>query len=354
MGNTFCKGDKIDDEKLAIHKAIEADIRLDKKRERKRLKILLLGSADSGKSTLNKQMRIIHNNGFNETEALNYSFMIKQNVIDSLHHHALAIKKFDFDIPGQENELYQDFLKNHSALGDADDDEQKQKVDLFMSFTIFKKLYSEKHQFYVPDNTGYLLENIERITGHHYTPTPQDIVQARASTLGVHEIAFDFKNFTIRLIDVGGQKSERRKWLHSFEGVTAVLFITSLCGFDQVLEEDPSINRLDDSLELFKNILNNQFLMKSNVILFMNKTDLFTKKLEFVQLHDYHPMYTGKNEFKPCSEYIEQLFLRDIPSEGRQVYSHFTNATDTENINVMFAAACDIILQNNLSQAGMQ
>uniref|UniRef100_A0A0N4ZP71 Guanine nucleotide-binding protein alpha-2 subunit n=1 Tax=Parastrongyloides trichosuri TaxID=131310 RepID=A0A0N4ZP71_PARTI len=354
MGASLCKGDKVEDEKLAVHQAIEADIKIEKQKERKRLKILLLGSGDSGKSTIAKQMRIIHSTGFNDTEALNYSFMIKHNVITSLHYYALAILNNNIDVTNDENDLFNQFLRNPNKLADEDDADQISLIKKFMNFKCFKEVDKLSGTFYSPDNTDYLFSNINRILAPGYIPTAQDIVQVRAATTGVHEIRFDFKNFTIRLIDVGGQKTERRKWIHSFEGVTAILFVVSLAGFDQTLEEDDQINRLEDSVELFYSIWSNEFLLKSNIILFMNKKDLFEKKLHKVKFKDFYNGYTGENNFEECSKYIENMFLKDIPPKGRQVYSHFTNATDTENINLMFAAACDIILQNNLSQAGMQ
>ena len=40
------------------------------------------------------------------------------------------------------------------------------------------------------------------------------------------------------MIDVGGQKSERRKWIHCFQDVTAILFLVSLSGYDQCLVEE--------------------------------------------------------------------------------------------------------------------
>lgn len=41
----------------------------------------------------------------------------------------------------------------------------------------------------------------------------------------------------LHMIDVGGQRCERRKWIHCFEGVTAILFLVSLSGYDQSLVE---------------------------------------------------------------------------------------------------------------------
>jgi len=40
------------------------------------------------------------------------------------------------------------------------------------------------------------------------------------------------------MFDVGGQRSERKKWIHCFEGVTAIIFCVALSDYDLVLAED--------------------------------------------------------------------------------------------------------------------
>jgi len=44
-----------------------------------------------------------------------------------------------------------------------------------------------------------------------------------------------------RLFDVGGQRSERRKWIQCFDDIRALLFVAALSGYDMTLIEDPSI-----------------------------------------------------------------------------------------------------------------
>ena len=44
--------------------------------------------------------------------------------------------------------------------------------------------------------------------------------------------------YTVRLFDVGGQRSERKKWIHCFEDVTAIIFCVAMSEYDQVLHED--------------------------------------------------------------------------------------------------------------------
>ena len=52
------------------------------------------------------------------------------------------------------------------------------------------------------------------------------------------------------MFDVGGQRSERKKWIHCFEGVTAIIFCVALSGYDLVLAEDEEMNRSDSLVNL--------------------------------------------------------------------------------------------------------
>ena len=69
-------------------------------------------------------------------------------------------------------------------------------------------------------------------------PTEQDILRTRVKTTGIVEVHFSFKNLNFKLFDVGGQRSERKKWIHCFEDVTAIIFCVAMSEYDQVLHED--------------------------------------------------------------------------------------------------------------------
>jgi guanine nucleotide-binding protein G(i) subunit alpha len=51
---------------------------------------------------------------------------------------------------------------------------------------------------------------------------------------------------SIHMVDVGGQRSERKKWIHNFESVTSIIFCTALSEYDQVLLEEK--NQVCDSI----------------------------------------------------------------------------------------------------------
>jgi len=107
----------------------------------------------------------------------------------------------------------------------------------------------------------------------------------------VHNLIFFC--FSSRMFDVGGQRSERKKWIHCFEGVTAIIFCVALSGYDLVLAEDEEMNRMIESMKLFDSICNNKWFVETSIILFLNKKDLFEEKIAKSPLTICFPEYTG-------------------------------------------------------------
>lgn len=124
-------------------------------------------------------------------------------------------------------------------------------------------------------------------------PSDQDVLRMRVKTIGITETKLDVGSLTYRMVDVGGQRSERKKWIHCFEDVTAIIFMVAISEYDQVLFEDESVNRMTESLTLFQSICNMEWFSKTSIILFMNKTDVFKKKLKSNPLRLYFPKYKG-------------------------------------------------------------
>ena len=81
-----------------ISKEIEKDLRRNKKARRKEIKLLLLGTGESGKSTFIKQMRIIHGDGFQESERVNMRHLVYQNVITSMQTMVRFAQKCNYDL----------------------------------------------------------------------------------------------------------------------------------------------------------------------------------------------------------------------------------------------------------------
>lgn len=124
------------------------------------------------------------------------------------------------------------------------------------------------------------------------------------------------------MFDVGGQRSERKKWIHCFENVTSIIFCVALSEYDQVLLEESSQvrcpdrkpcgeganvchqNRMMESLVLFDSVVNSRWFMRTSIILFLNKVDLFKAKLARSPLGNYFPDYSGGNDVNRAAKYL--------------------------------------------------
>ena len=141
-------------------------------------------------------------------------------------------------------------------------------------------------RYHLNESAAYFFDNIDRFTVDDYVPTYQDVLRARVRTTGIQEAVFQFDDVRLRMLDVGGQRSERRKWIHCFDSVTCVLFISALSEYDQTLREGKE-NRMLESLALFDDICNSHWFEKTAFILFLNKTDLFKEKIATKDMKDY-------------------------------------------------------------------
>lgn len=155
--------------------------------------------------------------------------------------------------------------------------------------------YNRRREFQLSESAKYFLDELDRIVEPEFLPTDQDIVRTRVPTSGVHEYLFNLQNIAYKMVDVGGQRSERRKWIHCFENVTSIIFLAALSEYDQVLaESNKSENRMEESKGLFQNIMLYPWFQNVSAILFLNKNDVLEEKIKTSDLADYFPEFDGK------------------------------------------------------------
>ncbi|CAH0553486.1 unnamed protein product [Brassicogethes aeneus] len=346
-----CQSDEAREQKR-INAEIEKQLRRDKRDARRELKLLLLGTGESGKSTFIKQMRIIHGAGYSDEDKKGFIKLVYQNIFmamqsmikgmemlkilychSSCQEKAELIKSIDYETVTTFEAQYVEAIK-----------------DLWNDDGI-KECYDRRREYQLTDSAKYYLSDLDRIRAPDYLPTEQDILRARAPTTGIIEYPFDLDSIIFRMVDVGGQRSERRKWIHCFENVTSIIFLVALSEYDQILFESENENRMEESKALFKTIITYPWFQHSSVILFLNKKDLLEEKIMYSHLVDYFPEFDGaQRDAIAAREFILRMFVDLNPDSEKIIYSHFTCATDTENIKFVFAAVKDTILQSNLRE----
>ncbi|GIX77585.1 guanine nucleotide-binding protein G(i) subunit alpha [Caerostris extrusa] len=252
------------------------------------------GAGESGKSTIAKQMKIIHEDGYSKEECLQYRPVVHSNTIQSLMAiiKGMGQLKIDFADPARKEDSRQLF----TIAGASQDGELNPEMAAIMKRLWHDRglqvCFSRSREYLLNDSAAYYLNALDRISQPNYIPSQQDVLRTRVKTTGIVETHFTFKGLHFKMFDVGGQRSERKKWIHCFEGVTAIIFCVALSGYDLVLAEDEEMNRMTESIRLFDSICNNKWFVETSIILFLNKKDLFEEKITKSPLTICFPEYT--------------------------------------------------------------
>ncbi|KAI8141026.1 guanine nucleotide binding protein, alpha subunit [Fennellomyces sp. T-0311] len=339
----------------ARNEEIENQIKRDKLNLRNEVKMLLLGAGESGKSTILKQMKLIHDDGYSLDEREAFKEIIFSNTVQSMRVILEAMDDMGVSFTNSENQKHATVILEMPPQIERDSlpPEVTQAVRILWKDPNLQNVFDRSREYQLNDSAKYYFDSVDRIGDPSYVPTDQDVLRSRVKTTGITETTFVIGDLTYRMFDVGGQRSERKKWIHCFESVTAIIFLVAISEYDQVLIEDETVNRMQEALTLFDSICNSRWFVKTSIILFLNKIDIFKEKLPKHPLVESFPDYKGPNDYDSSSEYILNRFVSLNQSDTKQIYTHFTCATDTKQIKFVMAAVNDIIIQNNLRDVGL-
>mmetsp|Transcript_9383 Transcript_9383/g.16437 ORF Transcript_9383/g.16437 Transcript_9383/m.16437 type:complete len:373 (+) Transcript_9383:307-1425(+) len=367
-----CAGSSMSPEQKAERekaKQMDQKLQQDKQYDEQLIKLLLLGAGESGKSTIFKQMRILYGEGFGDESRLQTAPVIISNLIGGTR---TVLENCDrLDHP-----LTSDAAKEAAKTvnDQADDtilsDTTAAAIKTLWEDEDFQATFRERAKFQLFDCYGDFAKSVSKKYpdwgGPNWMPSVDDVMKARVRTSGIVEEKYVIDGVNFRMYDVGGQRNERKKWIHCFDGVTAIIFVGAISEYDQVLYEDKTQNRLVEAIELFDEICNSKWFVETSIILFLNKRDLFEDKF----VRDRIPLnITGLPAFdswepidwdnttpeaacEKAHAWILEQFMMQRKNPDKEVYSHITCATDTNNVGTVFNACKDIILKANLKGSG--
>ncbi|KAI0314443.1 G-alpha-domain-containing protein [Amylostereum chailletii] len=218
-----------------------------------------------------------------------------------------------------------------------------------------------KRRMQLEESPGFFLNDVDRIVRRDYEPSDDDVVRARLRTLGVQEYSFTFEKGREAgrewiMYDVGGARSCRSAWYPYFMDVNAIIFLAPISVFDEPLEEDPSVNRLEDTYMLWKAVVSSKLLTKVQLILFLNKCDLLERKLDRgISIAHYVPTYGDRpNDMPTAAKYFRRQF-RDIMRKHspvqRPFFSYLTTAIDTQATAHTLATVREGLMRDHLEKA---
>jgi len=280
---------------------------------------------------------------------------LHQNVLDCMKALINQVKVYN------EIELSPDDSKTAAEIDSYNEQERitpelgERIIKLFNSKAV-QHAYSRRNEFWLLDSFEYYLENLPRFCTPDFEPNEDDIVMARIRTTGivvtnlkqklVRESKHEPEYLDFEVVDVGGQRNERKKWMHCFDDVRAVLFIVNLAGYDQVLFEDNAKNRMVEELELFQKVTHNKIFENTPIFLFLNKKDLFEAMIQKVDMKTRFPDYDGGKNLRAALDFVQRKFEERLPT-GKTITIEFVSARVKADIRAAFNTVKKTLYEDN-------
>lgn len=368
----------------------------------KKFVFLIVGTGESGKTTIMKQMRYLHGKPLSDDEKAFYAVHVRSNIFVAMCQlcnliDVSELAKDEFEAYEEFIEVYEELrsqVKQKSITGISDNYESSdaEKIEFVNKVThpevprrvnanavffmqrweILNMLWKsdavqhawtyDRSKMNVIDSHFSFLNRMEEIAQPEYEITTQDFLLARIITTSPRKECYcmEKEKCQFEFIDVGGQRAHRRTWekyLHrgNASEVDAILFVAALSDYDQSLSETKSEkdNRMIESLALFKSILEYEGFVDKRIpiMLFLNKKDIFRKKIITSPIYcqsDFKD-YRGK-DFDDGVNYFMSKFRHEASTIGhkRDIYVQTTTATDTEYMRVVMDSVQKMVLDHNM------
>lgn len=382
--------------RTATSNKIDEDMQVAQQAEELKIKLLLLGAGESGKSTIFKQFRILYGTPRTDDNLRMFGVVIRSNCItvtkklcqvirlleleDDLEEELAAEGAEDGMTPFQAFEtlvshlidgtappleamdLTDDWVGHCATAGLGPNNDAQMFLQIWKPIKVLwqsqtmTEVWRKRAIVNIIDGHKDFLDSIDRLVSTTFKPTQQDVLLARVKTTQVVMERYRIDGIDFEMYDVGGQRSERRKWIDCFDNVDAVIFVAALSEYDQNLAESKRTNRMVEALELFRSICNNRAFANTSVMLFLNKKDIFEEKLQYSDIAAQKPFadYGGPpNDFNNGVLYFIEKFKDCLINDDlTDSFIQPCTATDTNNMEFVLDSTRTIIMTDNLRRSG--
>jgi guanine nucleotide-binding protein G(i) subunit alpha len=332
--------------------------------EKKNNKFILVGTEESGKTSVFKQLKKFYQDDpYTEKELLLYKNVIYSNVFLStrilLNDCVEKNPKDPFDDP--EN------LKNVEVIAEIDGlsillDGQKyysteiHKMigELWKENLLIEKFQNHSEDFHIFDNLQYFLDRLEMLTPPDYIPSMDDILHCRRKTSGFMRLNFTDDNVDFCISDLGGSRSSRKSWIKSnyynflnlgFPGITGIVFVASLSEFNQKCTDDDVTNRMLESMKVFEELTSNYNFKEIPILLLLNKYDIFTQKICKKDLSCVFPEYIGGKDVDAALKFIKEKYQQLVKENPERLQLQVINAMDEDSVMKAFKSFQNQIME---------
>eukprot|EP01084_Bolivina_argentea_P066149 120593_1 len=380
-------------------------------------KILLLGTASSGKSALCTQMRNIYgddnefkqNNLLEENKKVIYQQILNEmktilefiqtmrkqesfmnspnncsfymNIIHSNNQHVTTLfvnyfYKRKTHFPHSLVVMISAFIPTLVIYAKIQDSIEYIKSDLSECFdkmliAHIKNIWNHKsvknlfkirnlYKLHLYNSSAYFWNEIDRISDNKYQPIIDDILRLGNHTKGIIEHKLIIGDVDCKIFQVCGLRDERKRWIHCFDSVTCVIFTASLSCYNEYLFEDKETNAMHEQIHLFEEICNLRWFRDSAMVLFLTKDDLFRDKIQNIPINviwntDIYDVnsYDNPNDYVQTLEFIKKIFGKQNKNENNRIFIYNVNLLNKNSTTQVFDEVSRIIINHSLSRGGL-
>eukprot|EP00942_MAST-04A_sp_MAST-4A-sp1_P012277 g12277.t1 len=321
------------------------------------IKVLVLGTANTGKSTIIKQLRILYGEPYTRKELETYKRLVHSNALSFMTQlYELAIEEGDGILSEKdENGVY--CLSPAAEI----DEETAQLLSRLWIDPGIQQAYLDRAKRQIPESAEYFITKAHEFAHEDYLPTVEDILQIRIPTkkLVTKKIDIDGTDFTF--FDLSAQENKRKKWLYKFKDVQVILFVAGLGDFDVISSQDPTRNKLELSIELFKEAIETDEFKDKTVILLLNKMDVLKEKIrqsiDPAHVHDplgKKPWVNYKSDkdhsYLKAQKYFLERF-KTCHTRSKQPIVHCTCGLESKSIDEVFRGLEGAIINDYMKQS---
>lgn len=310
--------------------------------------LLLCGAGESGKTTFTRQLKLKFLGGISADERKSFVATIRGNLIEAMQTLLVYAERNDLEISDDLQGEAQD-IALLNAFETEFTPEIAESLKKLWDDDAVKEAFEHKDETTIPDHMDYFFEKIDDLQDDDYVPNDEDILKARIRSIGIDSVTFNMDNALVRIFDVGGQKTERSKWQKVMDDVSGCIFVVSFSEYDKPMFEDQSVLRINDAIEIFKEISRKPEFQEAPIFLICNKYDQFVEKVRNTNsFSKTFPDYEGDpNDPDKCADFLKQKFLDvagDVPTRPINVYVQ--SALDSEQVTKNTNEICRYISEN--------
>lgn len=340
---------------------------------KKSIKILMLGSKLSGKSTIMNQIKWefgINNTKYTNEQANKCLYNIRYNMTKNMFLLLQKSQEFYFKNKQKYKHYYikesKDIINKIEFLTKFNNNETNfQKlgdiISYFWNLPQIKAIFNER-EFKFDDNMSYFFNKSNLIFNQNYEISDEDFIKSQNNiekSMRINEIMVEMMKdkIKIKLIEINQTSLMIDKWCHSFDEISHVIFVANLS--DYCIFDEKNYNYLQKTLEMFDRIVNSKYFKKKKFILILNKIDIFRYRI-----HNNNKLFDlcfdGKNINKEkvgwnTEYFIEQEFKKCFwdENDGNSLKTFVVNGCNSKEVNRAFYRIANDVIQYTLLDKGL-